>query len=58
MLEGELKEWDNQVENDEEHEFSLELIEACEDRNLQLLVELFKKVEKIRSEFNRHNGLG
>lgn len=58
MLEGELKEWDDQIENDEVHEFSLELIAACEDKNLQLLVDLFKKVEQTREEFNRHNSLG
>lgn len=58
MLEGELKEWDDQIENDEVHEFSLELIAACEDKNLQLLVDLFKKVEQTRTEFNKHNSLG
>jgi hypothetical protein len=57
MLEGELKEWDNQIENDEVHEFSLELIQACDDKNLQLLVDLFKKIEQTKEEFREHNCL-
>ena len=42
---GELKEWSNNVEIGETHEFSKAIFEGCSDTNIQLLTKLMSTIE-------------
>lgn len=45
-LKGELLEWSNSVPVGEDHYFSKELFEGCDDYNIQLLVSLAEKLDE------------
>lgn len=44
---GELKEWSDSVPVGEDHLFTREMFEGCNDANLKLLTELLVKVELV-----------
>ena len=46
-ISGELKEWADAVPVGEDHTFTRELFEGCNDVNLKLLTELLGKVETV-----------
>lgn len=54
---GELKEWSDTVPVGEDHLFTRELFEGCNDANLKLLMELLNKVESVVDSLCNLNNL-
>jgi hypothetical protein len=57
LMQGEMKEWNNDVPVGEVHHFDFELFKNSSDTNIQLLVKVIEKVDETYHSIENINGI-